>query len=165
MLLLSIKSLAGALKYSIEDVALATGLMANAGIKGEQAGTALRSMFIVQAKPTDDGAEAMAVLNISIKNADGSAKPLKQTLLEMRESFAKLTDTEKTQYASMIAGQEAMSGLLAIVNASESDFNKLASAINDSDGAAQEMAENYAGQFERSDCHFEFVRGSWDPSI
>ncbi|MBS4883259.1 MAG: phage tail tape measure protein [Amedibacillus dolichus] len=133
--------LAGALKYSIEDVALATGLMANAGIKGEQAGTALRSMFTRLAKPTDECAEAMAVLNISIKNADGSAKPLKQTLLEMRESFAKLTDTEKTQYASMIAGQEAMSGLLAIVNASESDFNKLASAINDSDGAAQEMAE------------------------
>lgn len=133
--------LAGALKYSIEDVALATGLMANAGIKGEQAGTSLRAMFSRLAKPPQECADALDSLNLSIQNSDGSAKPLNQTLQEMREKFSKLSDTQKTQYASAIAGQEAMSGLLAIVNASDTDFDKLSQAISNADGSAEEMAE------------------------
>ena len=133
--------LAGALKYSVEDVATAIGLMANAGIKGEQAGTSLRSMFTRLAKPPKECAEAMDTLGISIKNSDGSAKPLNQTLQDMRQKFSKLSDTQKTQYASAIAGTEAMSGLLAIVNASDTDFNKLAKAIFSADGSAEKMAK------------------------
>lgn len=133
--------LAGALKYSVEDVATAIGLMANAGIKGEQAGTSLRSMFTRLAKPPKECAEAMDTLGISIKNSDGSAKPLNQTLQDMRQKFSKLSDTQKTQYASAIAGTEAMSGLLAIVNASDTDFDKLTKAINEADGSAEKMAK------------------------
>lgn len=133
--------LAGALKYSVEDVATAIGLMANAGIKGEQAGTSLRSMFTRLAKPPKECAEAMDTLGISIKNSDGSAKPLNQTLQDMRQKFSKLSDTQKTQYASAIAGTEAMSGLLAIVNASDTDFDKLTKAINGADGSAEKMAK------------------------
>ena len=142
--------LAGALKYSVEDVATAIGLMANAGIKGEQAGTSLRSMFTRLAKPPKECAEAMDTLGISIKNSDGSAKPLNQTLQDMRQKFSKLSDTQKTQYASAIAGTEAMSGLLAIVNASDTDFDKLTKAINGADGSAGKMAktmnDNLKGQ-------------------
>lgn len=133
--------LAGALKYSVEDVATAIGLMANAGIKGEQAGTALRSMFTRLAKPPKECAEAMEALDLSITNADGSAKPLNETIQEMRTKFSNLSDTQKTQYASSIAGTEAMSGLLAIVNASDSDFEKLTEAIGSADGAAEDMAK------------------------
>lgn len=133
--------LAGALKYSVEDVATAIGLMANAGIKGEQAGTSLRSMFTRLAKPPKECAEAMDTLGISIKNSDGSAKPLNQTLQDMRQKFSKLSDTQKTQYASAIAGTEAMSGLLAIVNASDTDFNKLTKAIFSANGSAEKMAK------------------------
>ena len=61
---------AGAMGYSIEDTAVAIGLMANAGIKGEQAGTALRAMFTRLVKPPKDAADALDALGISAANSD-----------------------------------------------------------------------------------------------
>ncbi|MCO7138123.1 phage tail tape measure protein [[Clostridium] leptum] len=133
--------IAGAMKYSIEDTAVAIGLMANAGIKGEQAGTSLRSMLTRLVKPPKMAADALDALNFSATNSDGSMKPLNQTLQELRGKFADLTDSEKAQYAANIAGQEAMSGFLAIMNASDEDFDKLTASIADADGAAKDMAE------------------------
>ena len=133
--------LAGALKYSIEDVGVAVGLMANAGIKGEQAGTSLRTMLTSLSNPGLKAGTAMDKLGISIKNSDGTVKPFMQTLLDLRASFKDLSEADKIAFASDIAGTDAMSGLLAIVNASESDFNKLTAAINDSEGAAKKMAD------------------------
>ncbi len=132
--------IAGSMKYSIEDTAVAIGLMANAGIKGEQAGTALRSMLTRLVKPPKEAAEALKKLNISAKNSDGTMKPLSQTLKELRTKFSKLNDSQKASYASSIAGTEAMSGMLAIVNASDDDFKKLTKEINNSEGATKDMA-------------------------
>ena len=144
---------AGALGYSIEDTAVAIGLMANSGIKGSQAGTALRSVFTRLAKPTKQVQTAMNELDISLTNADGTMKPLNELLLQMRDRFSGLTEEQKAQYSAMIAGQEGMSGLLAIVNASESDFKTLTEQINNANGAAQEMAsvmmDNTAGAVEQ----------------
>lgn len=133
--------LAGSMKYSIEDTATAIGLMANAGIKGSQAGTELRSILTRLVKPPKDAAAALSALGISTTKADGSMKPMRQTMAELREKFSGLTDSQKSQYAAAIAGQEAMSGLLAIVNASDSDFNKLQKAIDNSSGAAKKQAD------------------------
>lgn len=133
--------LAGSMKYSIEDTATAIGLMANAGIKGSQAGTELRSILTRLVKPPTDAAAALSALGISTTKADGSMKPMRQTMAELREKFSGLTDSQKSQYAAAIAGQEAMSGLLAIVNASDSDFNKLQKAIDNSSGAAKKQAD------------------------
>ena len=133
--------LAGYMKYSIEDTATAIGLMANAGIKGSQAGTELRSILTRLVKPPKDAAAALSALGISTTKADGSMKPMRQTMAELREKFSGLTDSQKSQYAAAIAGQEAMSGLLAIVNASDSDFNKLQKAIDNSSGAAKKQAD------------------------
>ena len=133
--------IAGSMKYSIEDTAVAIGLMANAGIKGEQAGTALRSMLTRLVKPPKEAAEALKKLNISAKNSDGTMKPLSQTLKELRTKFSKLNDNQKASYASSIAGTEAMSGMLAIVNASNTDFEKLTKEINNSEGATKKMAD------------------------
>ncbi|MBU3107135.1 phage tail tape measure protein [Clostridium gasigenes] len=145
--------LAGALKYSIEDTAVAIGLMANSGIKGEQAGTSLRAMLTNLVNPTDTVAGAMKRLNISATNSNGSMKPLNQLLVEMRSSFSGLTDEQKASAASSIAGKEAMSGLLAIVNASDEDFNTLSKSIANSNGAAKEMAtimqDNLKGKVEQ----------------
>ena len=143
-------AVAGSLHYSMEDVALATGLMANAGIKGSQAGTSLRSMMSRMAAPTKQVSAAMDKLGISIENADGTTKPFRDVMVELREKMANLTDTEKTQIANSIAGKNAMSGFLAIINASDEDFNNLASAIDNSNGAAEGMAntmlDNLGGQ-------------------
>ena len=144
---------AGALGYSIEDTAVAIGLMANSGIKGSQAGTALRSTITGLAKPVGEAEKAVNDLRISITNADGTMKPLSQTMLELREKFAGLTEEQKAQYAAMLAGQEGMSGLLAIVNASDEDFQKLTDEINNANGAAEDMAsvmmDNTAGAVEQ----------------
>nr|DAM54479.1 MAG TPA: minor tail protein [Caudoviricetes sp.] len=133
--------LAGSMKYSIEDTATAIGLMANAGIKGSQAGTSLRSIITRLVKPPKDAATALNALGISTTKADGSMKPLRETMAELREKFSGLTESQKASYASSIAGQEAMSGLLAIVSASDSDFNKLQKAIDNSSGAAKKQAD------------------------
>lgn len=133
--------IAGALKYSIEDVGTAVGLMANAGIKGEQAGTSLRAMMTRLVDPPKEAGAAMDRLGITVKNADGTMKPFRQTMKDLRSTFAGLTDAEKAEAASAIAGQEAMSGFLAIVNASEADFDKLTASIDNAEGAAGNMAK------------------------
>ena len=141
---------AGAMGFSIEDTAVAIGLMANAGIKGSQAGTALRATLSRLAKPPKEAAEAMDALKLSITNSDGSFKTFNQIITELRSKFSTLTAEQKTSYAAMLGGQEAMSGLLSIVNASDADFNKLTNAINNSAGSAEKMAnvrlDNLQGQ-------------------
>ena len=113
---------AGAMKYSIEDTALAIGLMANAGIKGSQSGTALRAVITRLVKPPKMAAEALEELGFTALKADGTVKPLRETLVELREKFSTLTDAEKANTAARLAGTEAMSGLVSIVNASDQDF-------------------------------------------
>lgn len=132
---------AGALGYKVEDCAVAIGLMANAGIKGEKSGTALRTLFTNLVKPTDTVAGAMKRLKIEASNADGTMKPLRQLLNEMRSSFSGLTEEQKASEAAALAGKEAMSGLLSVVNASDEDFNNLTAAIDNSDGSAKDMAD------------------------
>lgn len=136
---------AGALGYSIEDVSVALGLMANSGIKAEQAGTSMRAMLSRLASPTKDVYDAFELLGMdaseALTNVDGSMKPLSETIDILREKMSGLTEAEKASVASGIAGQEAMSGLLAIVNASDEDYQKLSTAIADADGTAQNMAD------------------------
>lgn len=133
--------IAGAMGYSIEDTAVAIGLMANAGIKGEQAGTALRSTITRLVKPTKESGTAMDALGISVANSDGSMKSLDDVLRQVRSSMSGLTEDQKASYAAMLAGQEGMSGLLAIVNASDEDYQKLSESIQNCTGASQEMAD------------------------
>lgn len=133
--------IAGAMGYSIEDTAVAIGLMANAGIKGEQAGTALRSTITRLVKPTKESGTAMDALGISVTNSDGSMKSLDNILKQVRGSMSGLTEDQKASYAAMLAGQEGMSGLLAIVNASDEDYQKLSESIQNCTGASQEMAD------------------------
>lgn len=132
---------AGSLGYSAEDCAVAIGLMANSGIKASQSGTALRSMFSRLAKPSKEVKEAMEKLNISLTDSHGNMKSLDTLMGDLRNSLSGLSESEKAEMASSLAGQEAMSGLLAIVNASDADFNKLKDAIYGADGASAKMAE------------------------
>lgn len=139
---------AGALGYSAEDTAIALGLMANAGIKGSQGGTALRSSLSRLIKPTDDAAALMEQYGISMTNADGSMKSLGEVMDMLRTNLGGLDEAEQAQVATTLFGQEAMSGMLAIINASESDYGKLTGAIYDADGAAQTMADTMMDNLE-----------------
>ena len=174
---------AGSMGYSIEDVSLALGLMANNGIKADMAGTALRNMIQRMAKPTKESAAAMERLGISLADDEGNMYSLRQIMDQMRDSFGQinmpidefnqqldllnqqvedgtLTESkyeseleeiikqaygaeaaEKARAAAMLGGARAMPALLAVVNTAEGDYRKLASAIDNSTGAAQEMAD------------------------
>lgn len=181
---------AGAMGYSAEDVSIALGLMANAGIKASQSGTSLRTLMTNMASPTDNMAIAMDALGISLTDSEGNMYNFREMMDNLRSGFGSLhpevelseeqmadldaqlvslaeqyesgmisqeeyessvsaltesiygsAQAEQAKYAAMLAGKEGMSGLLAIVNASEEDYNKLASAIDNCDGAAKDMAD------------------------
>lgn len=143
---------AGAMKYSVEDTSLALGLMANSSIKGSMAGTALKTSLANMAAPTDNMAAAMEKYGISLTDSSGNMKTLKGVMDNLRSSLGGLSETEQTAAASTIFGKEAMAGMLAIINASEQDYNKLTEAVYNADGAAQQMADtmmdNLAGSLE-----------------
>lgn len=132
--------LAGAMGYSVEDTSLALGLMANSGIKASQAGTTLKTMFANMAKPTKAIGNGMHDLGISLTDSEGNMKSMDEMMQNLRSSFSGLTEEQQASYASQIFGKEAMAGALAVINASETDYNKLAGAINNSSGSAKKMA-------------------------
>lgn len=133
--------LIGAMGYSMEDAAVAIGLMANAGIKGEKSGTALRTILTNLSAPTDRVQKAMDRLGISLTDDAGNMRSLDDVMKDLRTGFKDLSETEKTQVAADLAGKEAMSGLLAVVNAAPADYEKLTKAVNNSAGASKNMAD------------------------
>ncbi len=141
---------AGALGYSVEDVAVAVGLMANSGIKASQAGTTLRNIFNGILEGVDLTSEAFGELNVSFVNSDGTMQDLASSMNTLRGYFDQMTEAERVQNAINIAGQRGYSGLLAILRATSGDYDKLTKAINNSSGAAQRMAnvklDNLNGQ-------------------
>lgn len=152
---------AGALGYSVEDTSKALALMANNGIKGSQAGTALRTMMTNLAKPTDAMKKAMDELGISLTNTDGTMKTFDEVMGDLRSSFGNLTEAQQASYSATIFGKEAMSGALSIINASEEDYKKLTQATTDYDGAAKKMADtmqdNLQGQLTKLKSSLEGV--------
>lgn len=142
--------IAGALGFSAEDTAEAIGLMANAGIKSSQAGTALRTIMNNLAGDVKISGKAIGDVTIATTNADGSMRDLSDILADCRTAFSGLTESEKAQAAESLVGKNAMSGFLALMNAGEGDIEKLSSAIENCDGSAEKMAmtmqDNLAGQ-------------------
>src|SRR5699024_3081771 len=132
---------AGALGFTIEDTATAIGLMSNAGIKGQKAGTALRTMMTNLAKPTAAMQKQMDKLNISLTDGEGEMKSFDEIMQDLRKSFNGLTEEQQASAAATIFGKEAMSGALAIIGTTDDEYSKLSNSIAESNGAASEMAE------------------------
>ena len=144
---------AGALGYSVEDTSVALGLMANSGIKASQAGTSLRTAMTNMASPTKNMAAVMEEYGIALTDADGNMLSLSDVMGQLREKMGGLDESTQATAASMLFGKEAMSGMLAIINAAPADFDKLTEAISNSSGTTEEMASimqnNAAGAFDR----------------
>ena len=134
-------SMAGSLGYSVQDVALMTGLMANSGIKASMAGTALNSIMTRLSTNTHHARDTLEELGIKFFDAQGNARPLVDVMEELRDATANMNDEQKTSVANAIAGTNSQKGLLAILNASETDYNKLANAIDNASGASKRMAD------------------------
>lgn len=141
---------AGALGYTVEDTAEAIGLMANAGIKGSQAGTALRAIMNKLTGEIKLSGKALGDVTIQTTNADGSMRELNAILDDCRSAFSQLSESEQASAAAALVGQEAMSGFLSLMNAAPADIDKLRNAISEADGTAAEMAatmqDNLSGQ-------------------
>lgn len=136
---------AGALGYTVEDTSVAIGLMSNAGIKGEKAGTALRTMFTNLSKPTKAMKDEMDKLGISITDSNGEMLPMRDVLDQLRGKMGGLSKDQQAAAASTIFGKEAMSGALAVINASDEDYKKLTKSIDGSKGASKRMAKEMEG--------------------
>mgnify|MGYP000958634726 CR=1 FL=1 len=143
--------IAGAMGYSIDDMATAIGLMANASVKGSMAGTALKTAISNLVTPTDEQQKLMKQLGVSMTDSTGEAQSFHTVMSDLRTGFSKLSATEKTAAASTLFGSYAMSGMLAIMNAAQEDFDNLSESIANSEGTAERMAEvmldNVAGSF------------------
>ena len=152
-------SVAGALGYSIEDVAVAMGLMANSGVKGSIAGTALRNTFNGLLEGVTLTGAAFGEYEYSAIKADGTMKDFGATIDELRGYFDQMTEAERVANAQAIAGQRGYNGLLAILNATDADYTSLTNSINNCTGAAQRMAnvklDNMNGQLT-------LMKSAWD---
>ena len=104
-------SVAGALDFTIEDVAIATGLMASSGVKANMAGTALRNIFTRMVKPTKDAQKAMDAFGVSITEIDPTTgeekiKSLMDIMLQMRANVSGKSQDEIKKIVSGLTGGE-----------------------------------------------------------
>lgn len=140
----------GAMNYSAEDASVALGLMANAGIKGSQAGTSLKTAITNMVKPTDKMAMVMDKYGLSLTNADGSMKTFSEVMEMLRDKMGGLSETQQASAAATLFGKEAMAGMLSIINAAPADYEKLTTAVDGAEGSAKKMADtmndNLAGK-------------------
>ena len=134
-------SVAGALGYSIEDVAVATGLMANVGVKGSIANTALRNTFNGLLGGVTLTGKAFGEYEYTAIKANGSMKSLGDTINELRGYFEQMTESERVLNAQEIAGERGYNGLLGVLMASEESYENLTEKINNCEGAAYRMAK------------------------
>ena len=126
---------------SLEEVSTITGMMANAGIKGSQAGTAIRSSLLAMASPSTEAAKAMSKLGLSFADSEGKMKDMKTIVRDLQTAFSGLSEQEKLAYADDIFGKYASSGWLGVINQGAEAYDKLYDSILNSKGAAQEMAD------------------------
>lgn len=136
---------AGSFGFSVEDTSIALGLMANSGVKASQAGTALKSMMTKLAKPTGEAKKTMESLGISITDSEGKMLPFRNIMDQLRKSVGGLSKAQQAAAVKTLFGQEAMSGILPIINASDEDYKKLTKSIDNSAGASKRMADEMEG--------------------
>lgn len=136
---------AGSLGIEMEDLSLAIGLMGNAGIKGSQAGTALRGGLTNLVKPSNDAAKAIEKYGVEVIKTESGSVDFMGTMENLRSKLGALDETTQANALATIFGKEAMSGWASVINASEEDFNKLNTAILESNGKANEMADTMMG--------------------
>ena len=120
---------AAALNIPLEDAVTAIGLMANAGIKGSDAGTSLKTAFLALAAPTKKAAGEMDALGINAFDASGKLLPMREIVSKVSEVFGKLTDQQKVQAAETIFGTDAMRAALTVFGAGGEKFDTMSAAV------------------------------------
>lgn len=150
---------AKAMGLSLEETAASIGIMSDAGIKGGQAGTALRGALARMAKPTKVMKETMDELGLSFYDTEGKMLPLSDQIAMLKGKMEGLTQEQQNNALVTLYGQESLSGMLALIDAGPEKLDALTSSLVNSDGAAQTMAEtmtdNLKGSLEELGGSFE----------
>ena len=136
-----IAPVANTMGLKIEEVAAAIGIMSDAGIKGEQAGTTLRGALTRLTKPTDKMIKVMDNLGISFYDNEGKMKSLTEMISMLQSATANLTDEQEQNALTTLFGTESLSGMVALINRGSGDLTDMTKSFEDCDGAAQEMAD------------------------
>lgn len=136
-----IAPLARAAGISMEETAAAIGIMANAGIQGGQAGTTLRGALSRLSRPTEDMQEAMSELGVSFYDSEGKMLSLTDQVDVLSKAMEGMTDEQKNNYLVTLYGQEALSGMLALINEGPESLESLTKAYTTCDGSAKKAAE------------------------
>lgn len=134
---------AAAAGFTIEDTSITLGLLANSGISASDAGTKLRIIMQRLATDTKGAATLVKELGTEVTYADGSFNSWSNIISGLRESFKTLTAEQQLNYAKTIAGSQAASAFLAIINASDEDFAKMTNAISEANGSLDTMASAF----------------------
>lgn len=144
---------ANTLGIKLEELAASTGLLVDKGLAGEQAGTALRMSLIRLSKPPAEAEAALKELNITATDSKGKFKSLATLAKDWEKATAKLSETQKVQYAATIFGVEASTAMLSLFSTGPEKINEMTTALEKSGGAASKAAEimkdNYAGSKEQ----------------
>lgn len=136
-----IAPVANTMGLSIEEVAAAIGIMSDAGIKGEQAGTTLRGALTRLTKPTDKMVAVMDELGISFYDNEGKMKSLTEMISMLQDATSGLTE-EQQQYAlTTLFGTESLSGMVALISRGSDDLADMTKEFENADGAAKDMAD------------------------
>ena len=135
-----------------EETAAAIGIMADAGIKGSQAGTTLRGALSRIAKPTKAMQETMDSLGLSFYDSNGKMKSLADITEMLETKMSGLTDEQKNQALITLFGQESLSGMMALMDRGSGEVRKLTDEYKNCDGSAKDMAktmqDNLSGAVE-----------------
>ncbi|MEG0766385.1 MAG: phage tail tape measure protein, partial [Clostridia bacterium] len=144
--------IANAFGASLEEVSTMIGLMANAGIKGEMAGTALRSSMLRMSDPVPEMAAAMKKLNLTFADSSGKMKGIGTIVKELGEKFSALTESQRLEYAQTLFGTEAASAWLGVISQGAGAYDTFYASLMNANGAAKEMAaiqlDNLSGDME-----------------
>lgn len=132
---------ANSMGLSIEEVAASIGIMSDAGVKGSQAGTTLRGALSRLAKPTKPMIEKMNELGLSFYDTNGQMKPLTDQVGMLQNAFKDLTPEQQQNALVTLFGQESLSGMMALIQKGPKALGDLTKSLEDSNGAAKEMAE------------------------
>lgn len=154
--------IAGTMGYAMEDVNVALALLANNGLKGSKAGTALRRILTDLNSSAEEGVISIEGYSVAISNADGTMRPLTDVLKDMSVAFEGLTKSQKAQYAEQLVGKTGMAGFLALMQQGTEGIDAMTAKVYDYNGAGVEMANtirsDQMGSIESLQSAFEAVQ-------
>lgn len=125
----------------IQELEIALTAMANAGVKGSEAGTHMRNMLLKLSSPTDEGVLMMNQLGVSVFDTEGKMRSLSDVFGDLSLSLSTLTQEEKIQAISSLFNTRDLASAEALLNAIDSDWNEIGESILNAQGAAEKMAD------------------------